>query len=267
MVSQRAFTDYHCQAVTLTVYSHVADKSRAQAIRNMIEGGAQKKKHVMAKAVKAAASSRKTAKKIEKMASGANAGTLSGTETEMETEAFFTEAEDPSMLGLNRGSIMLPSTPLWLPFSMTLVSRWPVYNLMSDCIRLSWARHHQDMSKHSLAINRFLNLPAEKPGTQVRVPADPESDVSFVCEIPGRVDLQKESFLKADIITWPLFSCLSSENLLTALEIGLSPLGRIAIISQHPLMVSIAVETMRTILEPRGWAGISHTTCHARDVK
>lgn len=92
---------------------------------------------------------------------GANyTGEKSGAETEMETEAYFSETDyDRPNQGSKSTGIVVPPTPLWLPFSLTLVSRAPLYELMSDVLRISWARHHQDISKHSLTLNNFLNTP------------------------------------------------------------------------------------------------------------
>lgn len=250
-------------ACTLTVYSHVADKARALAIRRSIEGGAKAKTTSVARAVKAASSSRKTARKIERLSS---ANYKSEAETEMETEAFLSETDiDASTPG--KTGIIVPQLPLWLPFSLTLVSRHPLYELMADVLRLCWARHHGNLSAHSLALNAFLNTPAVRPGAPIRVPTDHESDVKFVAEMPGKMDLKKQSFMKSNLAIWPLFACLSADTLLTVLELALAPLGRVVIISQHTMMVSIAVEAIKTILEVRGWNGITHTQVHARDCK
>ena len=89
-LSENDITYYAC---TLTVYSHVADKGRANAIRSSIEGGSRAKTASVARAVKAASSSRKTVKKIEKLSSANYNGDKSGAETELETEAFFSETD------------------------------------------------------------------------------------------------------------------------------------------------------------------------------
>lgn len=128
----------------------------------MVVHGLSDSTYSVARAVKAAASSRKTAKRIERMTGPNYSGEKSGAETEMETENYFSETDydRPNQVGKSTG-IIVPPSPLWLPFSLTLVSRAPLYELMSDVLRISWARHHQDISKHSLTLNNFLNTPGK----------------------------------------------------------------------------------------------------------
>ena len=66
------------------------------------------------------------------------------------------------------------------------------------------------------------------------------------------MNILRESFIKPNLAIWPLFSALGADNLLSLLEIALSPMGRVIIVSQHVMMISIAVETIKTILEVRG---------------
>lgn len=47
---------------------------------------------------------------------------------------------------------------------------------MSDVVRLSWARYHQDLASHSLQMERLLKAPTPFPGETLRVPVGSEYD-------------------------------------------------------------------------------------------
>lgn len=75
--------------------------------------------------------------------------------------------------------------------------------------------------------------------------------------MPGKMNLSAEGFVESNTTCWPLFSCLSADHLLTICEVALSPMGRVIFFSRHPIMLSMAVETMVYILELKGWSSVS----------
>ncbi|KAH8927466.1 hypothetical protein BT69DRAFT_1330378 [Atractiella rhizophila] len=258
-------TTYYCSC--LVVWSH-ADTARSEAIRQAVENGGKIKTVAIARAVKAAAAGKRFGEKLEsrmespmgivpdsgKSFGGKNKGWSSGAETDTETEAYMTESEWGELS--DRGGVplaILPqSTPFWLPYALVLVSRHPLYDLMTDVLRISWARFHSDIARHSLEMSKFLNFPTPKPGETLRLPV-------------GLLDF-RSTFVNVDFQMWPLFKALSAENILTICEIALSPLGKVIFFCRHPIMLNIAVETFRYLLEMRGWSGIVHSAVHSRDL-
>lgn len=37
----------------------------------------------------------------------------------------------------------------WLPYALTLVSKFPIYSIMSDYLKISWAKFSKDVTNHS----------------------------------------------------------------------------------------------------------------------
>ena len=275
--SRQSTSEHNYTASVLLVYSH-ADNARSAAIRSAIEQGAARSTSAVSKAVRAAASGRKLGRSLEaRLArpSITNAsmtslvtGGLRGGAAESETEAFGTESEwdDGGAHGGTRISYLPSGLPIWLPYALVIVSRYPVPDLMSDVLRLSWARHHADIARHSSTMRAFINTPAPRPGETIRIPtsADDPSTV-FVAKMPG----PSLDSLTPNCAIWPLFCALNADNLLSALEIALSPLGRVVFFSAHPALLSIACAAFRQICEHRGggWNGVVHASVHARDFR
>ena len=88
----------------------------------------------------------------------------------------------------------------------------------------------------------------------------------MICRMPGGLDFGK-GLLDVNFQMWPLFTCLSLDNILTICEIALSPTGRILFVSKHPAMLGVAVATIKYLVELRGWSGITLPAVHTRDAK
>lgn len=261
----------------LTVWSH-ADRSRSEAIRRTAEEGSKAKSAAIARAVKAAAAGRKFGAKLQ-AASRSPMGILptpeglagrkwsaatsaSGTETE-DTEAFVSESEFEGPASRLPIAQVPVGTPFWLPYSLVLVSKLPIYDLMTDHLRISWARYHQAIGKHSQQMLKMLNAPAPRPGERIKLPVGAgDSQTFFVAKAPGGPIGQD-----VDFTMWPVFRCLSLEHIISIYEIGFSPMGRILFFSRYPVLLNMAVETFRHLLELRGWRGMCQSVVHARDVK
>lgn len=142
---------------SLVVWTH-ADKTRTDAIRAAIEVGGKARSLAVARAAKAAAAGRKFGERIARRegsgtvglqmgskAKGHGAGNVtSGGETEFETEVYMeSEWEGRGAAPLSASTTELPflkSSTFWLPYALTLVSKYPIYDLLTDTLRLSWAR-------------------------------------------------------------------------------------------------------------------------------
>ncbi|GAA5832149.1 hypothetical protein JCM11251_004256 [Rhodosporidiobolus azoricus] len=268
-------TTYHC--VSILVWSH-ADASRTSAIRSTLVQGQRAKAAALQQAAKTVKAGRKLGQKLErqmKSALGAvpEGGTLLGggigSETEAETEGQFTESEWETVASSSAPLAALPppSIPFWLPYSLILISPFPLYNLLRDYLALSWARYHQDIASHALQMERVLSATAPRAGEEVRLPVsvgEKQSNTFFVATMPGGFDWATGT---SPFPVWPIFQALHADNLLTIAELALAPLGRIVFLSRHQLMLSLATLTFQAILEPRGWRGLVHSTAHARDLR
>ncbi|KAI5480077.1 hypothetical protein MNV49_002042 [Pseudohyphozyma bogoriensis] len=159
------------------------------------------------------------------------------------------------------------SLPFWLPYSLIIVSSAPIYSLLMDILRISWARCHQDVATFALSMHNLLHFKLPLVGEKIQLPVSADlahNNTRFVATIPGGFDFSLGASRDHDIPFWPLFRALDADN---PAEVALSPLGRVLLISAHPVMLGIAAEAFRVILERQGWKGAVHPTVHARDLK
>ncbi|GAA5895118.1 hypothetical protein JCM5296_000885 [Sporobolomyces johnsonii] len=272
-----AGTTYH--ATCLLVWSY-ADEKRSAMIRTTLAEGAKAKAAAVRRAAKAAKAGKKLGEKLaQQMESPMGAVPDDGrawakgaySDTEGETEANVTESEWEASVAAAAPLADLPSsTPFWLPYALVLVSTSPVYSLLSDVLRISWARYSQSIVSHSLQMERVLNSPAPRPGEKISLPvsvSDSQTSTSFVAIMPGSLDWTTGSWLHHNVPTWPLFKALHPDNLLSIAELALAPLGRILLISRHSIMLGVATLTLQLILEKRGWKGLVFPVAHARDLR
>jgi hypothetical protein len=130
-------------AATLTIWSH-ADRPRSEAIRQAVETGSRAKSAAVARAVKAAAAGRRLGQRLERRMENpmgvsdkgfaGKAWATSGGETETETDAYVSESEWEQQgvananVSSNHLAFLPQSVPFWLPYTLTLVSRYPIYD-------------------------------------------------------------------------------------------------------------------------------------------
>ncbi|TIA88949.1 hypothetical protein E3P81_03195 [Wallemia ichthyophaga] len=177
-------------------------------------------------------------------------------------------------------------TLFWLPYSLTLVSTHPIYDVLADYLSISWAMHSRDISSHSATMKSLLEKPAPKYGEMIKLPAagrahkhrrldekderkrkdkkKADSSLTVIARMPGAINFG-QNLLETGFTSWPLFKCLSIENILTVCEIALAPTGRILFLSRYPQMLGVACLTLQYMVESRGWAGQVHQIVHARD--
>ncbi|GAA5826786.1 hypothetical protein JCM5353_003234 [Sporobolomyces roseus] len=252
-------------SVSLTVWSN-ADEARSGAIREMLGRGAKARSAALKKAEKAARVGRRLGRKLREEMERGTGENRNWEETEGETEGNVTESEWEAHIASSAPLADLPpSTSFWLPYTLVLVSTSPLYSLLSDVLRLSWARYHQDIALHSQQMLRLLNTPLPRVGEELKIPVNvshSEVSASFVAVVPGDLDWSTHNFP-----TWPLFKALHADNLLSIAELALAPLGRILFISRHAIMLSVATSTLQHVLERRGWNGIAHSISHVRDLR
>ncbi|KAI0361598.1 hypothetical protein OH77DRAFT_1469410 [Trametes cingulata] len=281
---------YH--GVCLTVWSH-ADAERTAAIRRTLEAGRARKESaqsLVASRMRRHASDATSggdpasqARRRAKMSSRGPWGAGTDAETDLDPE---TDGEGGAVSesdydvastvghGPGESTLFLPGdTVFWLPYALTLVSRFPIYDLMRDYLTLSWARFSKDVQSHTLQISKILSHPAPRPGELVRLDASSaptqggaETSLEVVARFPGGLDFGR-GLVDVNFTMWPLFKCLNIDNILTICEIALAPTGRVLFFSRHPAMLGIAVMTIKYLVELRGWSGVALSAVHSRDAK
>ncbi|GAA6032712.1 hypothetical protein JCM8097_000754 [Rhodosporidiobolus ruineniae] len=278
---------YHC--VALLVWS-LADAARSSAIRDSLvhahtggPGGAKARAAAVKAAAKATRVGKKLGERLERQlrspmglapegASGKAWASGTWSETEGETEPPFSESEWESTAPVSSVPLtpLSPTSSFWLPYSLILVSPLPLYDILSDALRLSWLRYHTDIAAHALQMERVLNTPVGRAGEQVRVPcmAEKQSETYFVTTVPGAVDWSTgAATVRHDLPLWPVFKALHADNLVTVAELALAPMGKVLFTSRSSLVLGLAVYAFQTILEARGWRGLVHPIIHVRDLR
>ncbi|KAJ3575632.1 hypothetical protein NP233_g967 [Leucocoprinus birnbaumii] len=273
--------------VCLTVWSH-ADAERSNAIRRTLEAGRSRKesaqsmvasrlKNLRADISGNVSDTQDPTVQARRHAKKSARGPWGDAETDAETEndggISESDFEVASTVGHGPGesTLFLPGdTVFWLPYALTLVSRHPVYDLMRDYLTLSWARFSKDVQSHTLQISKILAHPAPRAGDLIKLDASPKTDgeasLEVIARFPGGLDFGR-GLVDINFTMWPLFKCLNIDNILTICEIALAPTGRILFFSRYPAMLGIAVNTVRYLVELRGWDGIALPAVHSRDAK
>ncbi|KAJ3879902.1 DENN domain-containing protein [Lentinula edodes] len=284
MSSSGGTITYH--GVCLLLWSH-ADAERSTAIRRTLEASRSRKesnqsslvtsrlKNLRSDALDHSDPTSLARKSARKSARGPWADAETDAETEAEGGISESEYEVASTVGHGPGesTLFLPGdTVFWLPYALTLVSRYPVYDLMRDYLTLSWARFSKDVQSHTLQISKILAHPAPRAGELIRLDASPGGDsgsdnsLEVIARFPGGLDFGR-GLVDINFTMFPLFKCLNIENILTICEIALAPTGRILFFSRHPAMLGIAVMTIKYLVELRGWNGVALPAVHSRDAK
>lgn len=159
----------------------------------------------------------------------------------------------------------LPTSTFFMPYAICIVSRYPLYNLLSDWNKMAWHKYSRNIEMHNKLMSTILRHPAPRFGEEISV-SSPENDLTLNGTFPGALEWGT-GLTGIDFALWPLFKTLSVDNILTICEIALGYNGRILFLSRHPALLGTAVETLRYLVEQSGWHGVAHQNCHARDVR
>lgn len=125
-------------------------------------------------------------------------------------------------------------------------------------------------------ILRVLNTATPRPGDlfRLRVGKTLQDEIAIESRMPGAVDFEK-GIVKVDYQLWPFFQAIDIDHILVSLEVvcvgeaaadiqvAMSQMGRVIFTSRYPHMLSVAVNTLRYVLEMRGWDGITIPMIHA----
>lgn len=152
-----------------------------------------------------------------------------------------------------------PDETYWIPYCLSFLSRYPLYDLLGDYLRGMWIHWNKATNLfHAEEVSRILSFPAPRLNDLVRIDM---KDYALCYQFPSSpTGFQNFSM-------WPLFSCLSIPNIVGVVEAAVSPTRRIIFVSHYPAMLTVASETIRYCVRVYEWSGLYVPVVHARHVK
>ncbi|KAJ5488507.1 hypothetical protein N7539_003397 [Penicillium diatomitis] len=152
-----------------------------------------------------------------------------------------------------------PDETYWIPYCLSFLSRYPLYDLLGDYLRGMWIHWNKATNLfHAEEVSRILSFPAPRLNDLVRIDM---KDYALCYQFPSSpTGFQNFSM-------WPLFNCLSIPNIVGVIEAAVSPTRRIIFVSHYPAMLTVAAETIRYCVRVYEWSGLYVPVVHARHVK
>ncbi|KAF9696186.1 hypothetical protein EKO04_005931 [Ascochyta lentis] len=152
-----------------------------------------------------------------------------------------------------------PDETYWIPYCLSFLSRYPLYNLLGDYLRGMWIHWNKATNLfHAEEVSRILSFPAPRLNDLVRIDM---KDYALCYQFPS----SPTGF--QNFAMWPLFTCLSIPNIVGVIEAAVSPTRRIIFTSHYPAVLTIAAETIRYCVRVYEWSGLYVPVVHARHVK
>jgi hypothetical protein len=152
-----------------------------------------------------------------------------------------------------------PDETYWIPYCLSFLSRYPLYNLLGDYLRGMWIHWNKATNLfHAEEVSRILSFPAPRLNDLVRIDM---KDYALCYQFPS----SPTGF--QNFAMWPLFTCLSIPNIVGVVEAAVSPTRRIIFTSHYPAILTIAAETVRYCVRVYEWSGLYVPVVHARHVK
>ena len=152
-----------------------------------------------------------------------------------------------------------PDETYWIPYCLSFLSRYPLYNLLGDYLRGMWIHWNKATNLfHAEEVSRILSFPAPRLNDLVRIDM---KDYALCYQFPS----SPTGF--QNFAMWPLFTCLSIPNIVGVLEAAVSPTRRIIFTSHYPAMLTVAAETVRLCVRVYEWSGLYVPVVHARHIK
>ncbi|KAM5441496.1 hypothetical protein MferCBS31731_003567 [Microsporum ferrugineum] len=152
-----------------------------------------------------------------------------------------------------------PDEIYWIPYCLSFLSRYPLYNLLGDYLRGMWIHWNKATNLfHAEEVSRILSFPAPRLNDLVRIDM---KDYALCYQFPS----SPTGF--QNFAMWPLFCCLSIPNIVGVIEAAVSPTRRIIFVSHYPAILTVAAETVRFCVRVYEWSGLYNPVVHARHVK
>lgn len=149
-----------------------------------------------------------------------------------------------------------PDETYWIPYCLSFLSRYPIYNLLGDYLRGMWIHWNKATNLfHAEEVSRILSFPAPRLNDLVRIDM---KDYALCYQFPS----SPTGF--QNFAMWPLFNCLSIPNIVGVIEAAISPTRRIIFVSHYPAMLTVAAETIRYCVRVYEWSGLYVPVVHAR---
>lgn len=146
----------------------------------------------------------------------------------------------------------------WIPYCLSFLSRYPLYNLLGDYLRGMWIHWNKATNLfHAEEVSRILSFPAPRLNDLVRIDM---KDYALCYQFPS----SPTGF--QNFAMWPVFNCLTIPNVVGLIEAAVSPTRRIILMSHHPAMLTVAAETIRFSTRVYDWTGLYVPVAHARSV-
>lgn len=147
----------------------------------------------------------------------------------------------------------------WIPYCLSFLSRYPLYNLLGDYLRGMWIHWNKATNLfHAEEVSRILSFPAPRLNDLVRIDM---KDYALCYQFPS----SPTGF--QNFALWPLFTCLSIPNIVGVIEAAVSPTRRIIFVSHYAAMLTVAAETIRFCTRVYEWSGLYCPVVHARHIK
>ncbi|CAJ2511440.1 Uu.00g070650.m01.CDS01 [Anthostomella pinea] len=152
-----------------------------------------------------------------------------------------------------------PDETYWIPYCLSFLSRYPLYNLLGDYLRGMWIHWNKATNLfHAEEVSRILSFPAPRLNDLVRIDM---KDYALCYQFPS----SPTGFQNFPM--WPLWTCLSVPNIVGVVEAAVSPTRRIIFVSHYPAMLTMAAETVRYCVRVYEWSGLYVPVVHARHAK
>ncbi|EMR67089.1 putative denn domain-containing protein [Eutypa lata UCREL1] len=152
-----------------------------------------------------------------------------------------------------------PDETYWIPYCLSFLSRYPLYNLLGDYLRGMWIHWNKATNLfHAEEVSRILSFPAPRLNDLVRIDM---KDYALCYQFPS----SPTGF--QNFAMWPLWACLSIPNIVGVIEAAISPTRRIIFVSHYPAMLTMAAETVRYCVRVYEWSGLYIPVVHARHAK
>ncbi|KAI1139940.1 AEX-3 domain-containing protein [Hypoxylon sp. FL0543] len=152
-----------------------------------------------------------------------------------------------------------PDETYWIPYCLSFLSRYPLYNLLGDYLRGMWIHWNKATNLfHAEEVSRILSFPAPRLNDLVRIDM---KDYALCYQFPS----SPTGF--QNFAMWPLWTCLSIPNIVGVIEAAISPTRRIIFVSHYPAMLTMAAETVRFCVRVYEWSGLYVPVVHARHAK
>ncbi|KAI1157606.1 AEX-3 domain protein [Nemania serpens] len=147
----------------------------------------------------------------------------------------------------------------WIPYCLSFLSRYPLYNLLGDYLRGMWIHWNKATNLfHAEEVSRILSFPAPRLNDLVRIDM---KDYALCYQFPS----SPTGF--QNFAMWPLWTCLSIPNIVGVIEAAMSPTRQIIFVSHYPAMLTAAAETIRFCVRVYEWSGLYVPVVHARHAK